>query len=293
MNRLHQIFSTMRTKKIFLSLIFSLAAVAPVHAADTGGTTKAVIKAIEARDCVAAVLELNLALAGASPEALLLGGAMFEQGLCLKQNTERASRLYLRASDAGSLGARSRLAALYAAPAAGPDKGAAVWWGLQAGLPLPKPCLVDKDVRGNADNFAKILNGWPSGLLDACVHVTGVLAVLDAEFVLKAATDAHDGVEINFRPATGTLDVKAKPLNQAFVDNSPRVVTSINLTGGIISPQSATPDQLHAQQAQAQQVELINRVETVGRDAIARFPRPASVDGEWRIQLRVDGLRTR
>ena len=52
--------------------------------------TTPVIKAIEARDCVAAARELNLALEGATPESFALAGVMFETGLCLKANLERA-----------------------------------------------------------------------------------------------------------------------------------------------------------------------------------------------------------
>ena len=160
--------------------------------------TKPVVQAIEARDCVAAVRELNVALAGATPEAFTLGGVMFEQGLCLKPNLERAKRLYARAVETGAAGARSRLAALHASPASGPDKGAAIWWGLQADLPLPKPCQVDTSIRGNAELFAQAVGSWTPSILDACVHVTGVLAALDAEFVLKSSATGSVNVAVDF-----------------------------------------------------------------------------------------------
>ena len=95
----------------FAALLIGLAVTGASAATEA---TRAVVNAIEAKDCAAAVKELNAAMATASPEAWLLGGAMFEQGLCLKANVERASRLYQRAAQAGRGDARSRLAALYA-----------------------------------------------------------------------------------------------------------------------------------------------------------------------------------
>lgn len=281
----------MHTRKVLLSWVIGLATIAPFQSLAASESTKAVVKAVEARDCVAAVRELNVALATGSPEALMLGGAMFEQGLCLKQNVQRASRLYVRAVDAGAGAARSLLAALYASPAGGPDKGAAVWWGLQANLPLPKPCVVDNDLRGNAERFAQTLNNWPAGVLDACVHVTGVLAALDAEFVVKPKAETRDGVLLDFRPANGQLEVRAGELNQALIDNSPRVVVTNNVVGVNNVQQGATPDQMRALQAKEAQQALAKQVERVGRDAIGRFPRPAGIDSGWQIQLSVESAR--
>jgi hypothetical protein len=283
----------MRVHKILLAFAVSFVAAVPLHAGEAGETTKAVIKAIEARDCVAAVRELNLALAGSSAEAFLLGGAMFEQGLCLKQNGERAARLYLRAADAGASGARSHLAALYASPAAGPDKGAAIWWGLQAGLPLPKPCGVDSEVRANAERFAKVLNDWPAGMLDACVHVTGVLAVLDSEFLVKADAATGDDVAVDFHPANGELAVRTSFVNQEIRDTSPRVVAANNVVGINQVQQNTSADMMRAQQSQADLLDLAKRVESIGRDALVRFPRPAGIAADWRIQLRIQSVRAR
>jgi hypothetical protein len=287
-----QLFA-MRTQNILLAFLVSLATVSPSLSAAASEATKGVIKAIEARDCVEAVRQLNLALSGGSPEALLLGGAMFEQGLCLKQNTERASRLYVRAVDAGAGGARSRLAALYASPVGGLDKGVAIWWGLQANLPLPKPCVVSSDLRGNAELFAQTISNWPAGVLDACVHVTGVLATLDAEFVVKPQVQARDSLSVDFHPADGRLEVSANPTSLALIDNSPRVVTTNNVVGVNNAQQSATTDQMRALLAQEERAQLAKRVESISRDAITRFPRPAGMDSSWRIQLSIESARDR
>ena len=281
----------MRTPTFLLLSALVGGAFAPLQALHAGEVTKAVVKAIEARDCATAVRELNTALAGGSTEALLFGGAMFEQGLCLKQNTERAARLYQRAADAGAGDAKSRLAALYASPATGPDKGSAIWWGLQANLPLPKPCVVPSDVRGNVDAFAQALSAWPAGMLDACVHVTGVLAVLDSEFNIRSASESQAGIAIDFRPATGSLDAGSTQVTQSLRDSSTRVTEAHSMTGVLQSGSAPSVEQQRAQQLQQELLALAKQVETVGRDALVRFPKPTSVDKDWRIQLRTDSVR--
>lgn len=272
------------------ALALGAALALPAHA--VGEATRAVVKALEAKDCAAAVRELNSALATSAPEAFLLGGSMFEQGLCLKPNLERASRLYMRAADTGAASAHSRLAALYAAPAAGPDKGAAIWWGLQAGLPLPSACVVPPDRRGDAEGFAKFLGAWPVAQLDACVHVTGVLATLDAEYELKPESETGDGIAFDFQPASGKLDLSFAQLNQEGKDSRARYSSAMGSTQRSYA-RDPSPDQLQAMQAEAAKREFAEQIEGQVRDALVRFPRPAGVDPAWRIRVRVESGRAR
>jgi hypothetical protein len=281
----------MRIFKTLLYALFVLVSWIPSHGIAAGESTRAVVKAIAARDCASAVKELNVALAGGSSEALLMGGAMFEQGLCLKTNLERAARLYQRAADTGAGGARARLAALYASPAAGPDKGTALWWAMQAGLPLPGPCVVASDKRGSPELFIQSINTWSPGLLDACVHVTGVVAALDAEFVLKPSTDSSEGVIADFRPAESRFDAAGALIGQSLRDGSVRVTEAHSMSGVLQSGSTPSPDQLRAQQLMQEVQDLAKRVESVGRDAIGRFPKPSLVDKDWRIQLRIESVR--
>jgi hypothetical protein len=250
-----------------------------------------VIKAIEAKDCAGAVRELNAALASGTAEALLLGGSMFEQGLCLKPNAERAARLYQKAAEAGGGGARSRLAALYASAAGGPDKGAAMWWALQAGLPLPGACKVAPELVNDADRFAQALSTWPAAQLDACVYVTGVLASIDAEFALSPEAPAAHGVGIDFQPAAGRVEVGVSFIGQEGKELRP-VYTMNGSQTSITYAHDPSPDQLRELQLQAGRQELAKQVDKVAADALKRFPRPASVNGDWRIRLRVEGGRT-
>ncbi len=130
-------------------------------------------------------------------------------------------------------------------------------------------------------------------MLDACVHVTGVLAILDAEFVVKPQVQARESVSVDFHPADGRLEVSANQTSLALIDNSPRVVTTNNVVGVNSAQQSATADQMRALLAQEETKQLVKRVEIVGRDAIARFPRPAGMDTGWRIQLSIESVRDR
>ena len=286
----------MRTQALILTVIATAASMLALPTQAASESTKLVVQAIEARDCVAAARELNVALAGATPEALALAGVMFETGLCLKANLERAARFYMKAVDAGAPSAKSRLAGLYASPASGPDKGAAMWWGMQANLPLPKACLVEPSLRGNAEQFAKVLSAWPASVLDACVHVTGVVAALDAELVIKDAALGRTSVSIDFQPATAALNVRSSQSSLALVDNSPRAAAASN-AGNLFASnsvsQSATPEQMLALRAQEERQALIKRAETLAKDALARYPRPSGIDADWRIQLSVEGLRDR
>ena len=286
----------MRKQAVILTFVASTVSTLALPTQAASESTKLVVQAIEARDCVAAARELNVALAGATPEALALAGVMFETGLCLKASPERAARFYMKAADAGASGAKSRLAGLYALPASGPDRGAAMWWGMQANLPLPKACMVEPSARGNAEDFAKALSAWPASLLDACVHVTGVVAALDSELVIKDAAQGRTSVSIDFQPATAALNVRSSQSSLALVDNSPRVGTASN-AGNLFAnnnvSQSATPEQMLALRAQEDRQALIKRAETVAKDALARYPRPTGIDADWRIQLSVEGLRER
>ncbi len=270
-----------------VALLLAAAAVAAMAATEA---TKAVVKAIEAKDCAGAVRELNAAMAGSSPEAWLLGGAMFEQGVCLKPNIERAARLYLRAAEAGRGDARARLAGLYALPAAGPDKGAALWWAHQAALPLPAACQVTTEARADADRFAQAVAAWPAAQLDACVFASGVLAALGAEFELAPDEQPKDAVAVDFQPAAAKVVVSYAAVGQ--LGNDRRAQFS---GGGGLQLQSyahdLSPDQLRAMQTAAGKTELAGRVDAVAQAALGRYPKPAAVDAGWRIRLRVDGPR--
>ncbi|HEY8877356.1 MAG TPA: hypothetical protein VIN03_07320 [Roseateles sp.] len=243
----------------------------------------AVVKALESGDCAVAAKTLNAALAQPSPQVLLLAGSMFEQGLCFKANVERAARFYLRAQEQPS--APARLAALYASPAAGPDKGLAMWWGLRAGLPIPRECDVPGEARQDPDRFGAAVAGWRPERLNACVHVIGVLATVGAEFV--TASVVGDGLPVGFTPASGQWLVATDQLAQEGIDAGVGAGAIRGSAPGFQRAESwAQPDTSRARSREELRA-MAPRVERLGRDALARFPRPEGIDPGWRLNFSI------
>ena len=191
-------------------VLVAMAASAPAWAQPSAGlespAAARVIERLEAADCPGAVRALNEALPGGESAVLVLAGAMFEEGICLKANWERAVRLYTRASEAGSPLARWRLAAGYGSAAAGPDVGLALWWSHRAEV-LPPPCRVAgfADTM-EADRFVAAVNAWPAGQAAACAWVGAVWAGLNAGARYDASLQRLQfagRVRVTFDPAAG------------------------------------------------------------------------------------------
>jgi TPR repeat protein len=143
--------------------------------------SQAVVDAIAQRDCARAASQLNAGVAKGYPELMLLAGAMYEDGVCLKPSWERAISFYEKAAAAGRPEAVARIAAGYAAPAGGRDAAAALWWALEARTALPAACTQVVAVADDADRFVNASKAWPARQVGACVYVA------DAEFVFMAA----------------------------------------------------------------------------------------------------------
>jgi hypothetical protein len=78
-----------------------------------------------------------------------------------------------------------------------------------------------------------------------------------------------------------------------FRDTSPRVITSNDPAAANQVQQNMSAELMHAQQIQAETLDLAKRAESIGRDALVRFPRPAGIASDWRIQLRIQSVRAR
>jgi len=152
-----------------------------VPATESELAVQAVLDAVTQGDCPAAVAKLNAGLAKAYPAVVTLAGALYEEGLCLRQNWDRALSLYQRAVDAGHPGAAARVAAGYAAPVGGRDQATALWWALRAKTPLPAACNSVAALVGDADRFVAALNAWPAGQLNACAYAAAVMATIQSE----------------------------------------------------------------------------------------------------------------
>lgn len=278
----------MKLLALSLATTALLAMHGPVAAqAAPAADTAAIVKAIEAKDCSSAARALNSALEKPSPAVLLLAGAMFEQGLCLKPSAERAARFYLRAQE--QPGVPARLAALYASPAAGPDKGLALWWGQRAELPLPRDCEVAPEARQDVDRFGAAIGTWSAARLDGCVHVVGVLASVGAEFVTARA---GDGLSALFVPASGQWTVATDQLTQEAMDAGVGAGAIRGSAPGFQRSESwSQPDTTKAR-AREELKALAPRVERLAADALKRYPRPDGLDPAWRLNFIITSQRS-
>lgn len=185
------------------------AAAAPIPAPGTD-SVRQVHQWIEAKDCPRAVRELNAGLAKGYPEVALLGGAMYEEGTCLKRDWNRAVHFYVMANEGGQRAAPHRLASGYASAAGGTDMAAALWWANRRGNSAGSACVVSDAARTDPDRFVAELQTWSPSRLAACNYIAGVMSTLagDLEYPDTAKMFAVRGkVHVRFLPWMPRLDV--------------------------------------------------------------------------------------
>ncbi len=229
--------------------------------------TEGVVVAIQHGDCKLATERLNAGLANKYPGFYLLAGTMYEEGLCLKPNWERAVQMYQRAVGAKHMGGVGRLVAGYADRSR--DPAAALWWAHQpGGVPMPGACRMAAFVLESPDALVAELRAWPAQRLAACVYAVGVLAAVsgDAQYPRYAAEHALAGtIEVSFQPASGTLEWRTVELQAKQI---PGLVSS----GALLDRASRSVRD-----------ELESSLRQVGERALRRFERPAGIDPAWSL----------
>ncbi len=112
-----------------LTLLITLAIPAAARRMSPGDEVARKVRLyVEARDCSSAVARLTEGVAKKYPEVNMLAGAMFEHGVCVKADWDRAVGFYSNAFDGGHKAAMYSLMSGFAAPEHGPDMAAALWW---------------------------------------------------------------------------------------------------------------------------------------------------------------------
>lgn len=170
------------------------------------------------KDCAGAVSDLNAALKHDFPEVQLLAGTMYEHGVCVKRDWERAIPYYIQAWQGGVKDAANRLSAGYAAPENG-DVAAALWWasrerdreGHAAGIAKLVGCTVRPAAADDMDRFVAELQTWPQSRLSACNYMTGVMATIAAELRYPTVAGMYNvggDVDVRFLPAVPRIDLK-------------------------------------------------------------------------------------
>lgn len=231
-----------------------------------------VLDAIQNRDCPGAVAGLNAGLAKAYPEIFTLAGALYQEGVCVRQNWQRAEGLYQRAIALNHPGVMPRLAAGYASAAGGRDQAAALWWAARAKTALPAACASVVPLAGDADKFVAALQAWPAAQIQHCAYAAAVMASVQAELEqpdFAASYGMVGTVVMNFAPAQGRIDIQ-----DDGVDAPPPAVGVV--TGGSSQDMERRAARL-AFQAQLRQAADV---------ALKRFEKPAGLPADWRVEAR-------
>jgi hypothetical protein len=171
---------------------------------------------IELQNCEGAVADLKAGLKKEFVEVTLLAGSMYDNGVCVKRDWERAVQFYIQAWQGGMQEAADRLAAGYAAPENGADVAAALWWS-HRGSDIGKRAKGMADCRTSApaaddiDRFVAELQTWPKKRLDICNYLIGVMSTLSAEVGYPGLAYAYNvGADVNLRflPSLPQVDLK-------------------------------------------------------------------------------------
>ncbi|MBK6472306.1 MAG: hypothetical protein IPF94_16795 [Betaproteobacteria bacterium] len=232
---------------------------------------QAVSEALGRRDCAGVVVALNAGLAKAHAEVFTLAGALYQEGLCVKPNWERAVNLYQRAAATGYTAAAASLAAGYAAPVGGKDRAAALWWALRAKTALPADCAKVASLVDDPDRFVAALQAWPAGQLEQCAYVGAVMATLQAE-----AETSAPGLALGLG-LSGAV-------RAAFVPASGRVDITDELTEGAL-PAGVTGDAVAlAAERRTTRKDFVGALQQRAELALKRYERPAGLPADWRVE---------
>jgi hypothetical protein len=225
---------------------------------------------VTAGNCVSALKLLRSGLAIDSPRAALLTGAMYEHGICLKKNWESAAGHYVIAHNGGEQAAALRLAAAYAAPGAGPDAGAALWWLSQSALKSSEACVVEQSARNDPDRFVAVLQTWTPARLAACNYMAGVMATIAGESQYPWERRPLEP-EPTLKPE-GTVAVRLTP-GLAQVD-----IWTVG-SSGLFSEQRTGSQALALHAVRKSRYEKEIRI--IADRALARYPQPPGIDPAW------------
>jgi hypothetical protein len=170
---------------------------------------------IQMQHCDGAVADLKAGLKKGFPEVALLAGSMYDNGVCVKRDWERAVPFYIQAWQGGMKEAADRLAAGYAAPENGADVAAALWWSKRGsdqaqarGMP---DCALSAAAAGDMDRFVAELQAWPQARLAVCNYMIGVMSTISAEVGypdLAYAYNVGADVSLRFQPALPKIDLQ-------------------------------------------------------------------------------------
>jgi hypothetical protein len=237
-------------------------------------TVEQITDRIRVKDCAGAVDDLKTALKKDFPEVAMLAGGMYENGICVKRDWERAVPFYIQAWQGGIRDGADRLAAGYADPSNGPDVAAALWWASRnrtgkRTLYGIKGCSVRGEAADDMDRFVAALKRWPQARLQACNYMVGVMSTLEGEvkyptiaYIYRASGD----VRIRFLPAIPRIELQKGASSEVQVHD---------LASG--DAPTAPPDLTSTSFEQA--------MGYVSDRALRRYPRPDGIAPDTEVKL--------
>ena len=224
--------------------------------------------ALRAGDCALVASRLNDGLKRKYPSVYLLAGTLYEQGLCLKPDWDRAARLYQQANDAGEPKGLQRMIAGLAE--GGRDRAAAMYWALEdPAARLPEECEAGRGLRKEPEAYVAQLRRWPAGRLDACVYLVGVVNAIAGEMEYPSVGTAYavyGRYQMDFHPATATVEWEELELRLG------------NMEGAISGDDLRDRDSSRVKQT------LRTALQQTSHRTLRRFTKPADVPTQWRIQ---------
>lgn len=199
-------------------VLYALAAsagAAPNYVDPDFKATRDIKRFVAVGNCGNAIEALKSGLKAKQPDVLLLAGTLYEEGMCVSSNWERAVSLYMLADQAGNKSAIPRLIAGHAM--AGRDNGLALWWAAKSRLrdQFPVKCIPGSDPDANPDGFNQELERMPPKLFQACVYALGVVGEVysDAQYPSIALYHGISGtVKMEFNPSQGTINWQQEEL---------------------------------------------------------------------------------
>jgi hypothetical protein len=212
--------------------------------------------------CTSAVAAVKSGLAAKKPYIMLLAGNMYEEGLCVKPDWDKAAGLYMRAQEAGQRYALERLAAGYARP--GRDNGMAIWWIAKSPSRggYPARCIPAADPVNDPDGFNAGLEKMPPATFKSCVYLIGVVNELLAQMRyprLALRYSVSGSFKMAFVPANGSIDWTVDKLD--VDENSPGAFYRDLASDDLDDPRKIKSS-------------LIDYLKGKSKFALARYPRP-------------------
>lgn len=228
--------------------------------------TRRVAAYLASKDCPGAVNALKEGVKARQRDVLLLAGNMFETGLCVKENWDKAAQYYQLADAAGNRAAVPRLAAGYAV--AGRDNAVALWWNAHYPVPAPKECVPKADPETDIDAFEAELKSMPPAVFGACVYMIGVVSAIRAETEFPATAAQHDvfgDVTMEFNPSAGKIAWR-----QESVERGAAGIKDVN--------------KHEYDDRRAIENSLVTYMESIGNRVLLRFQKPDGIPADTRIR---------